>query len=476
MRAKINTPLKNLVLRLQLKNPQAGVRGLCALLAKTHKASLSKSAIANILNEAGRKNLRGRKKARLIYARKSAFYSNIVLLECIDAHAGLFEYLAQSLHVYCAKIKVALLSRIIHLISFAASHPGAFVENLKNAELARISGLYSFPKRKIDYFLQRVKQYKPTISLGAIRENLKFASTVKFYFENGTKGYCDARLSTLWDSPCSISYFFSPFLATRALVGDFTREKVVMINYTKSFDYLSLQVVNFIEGLKAGIRKLEVLDTESHVLETLNTASLKPAFIIGYYPKILNKGISFLGEPKRFRSLRVLLEEVLYTTVSTRFIQPKTNKGIILNSVLIKRKKPTLPVWGMLTDKNEKLEPLVEKYLQLWPLMEAGFSEAMKVIEKYFLDETKARSLDKIIPGQIALEKGEDFAQIIDILAAIFKEEIGDFAFVCAPASLRRSKDGYSIALSPQSGLNSQLKKKFNAAHLSFRGRRVFLQ
>ncbi|MDD5584309.1 MAG: hypothetical protein PHV55_04570 [Candidatus Omnitrophica bacterium] len=471
MRTKINSSLKRLVLRLQKTNPHLGVRGLTSLLATRHHITLSKSAVNTIVQYKGQKRPRGRKKSILAYARKNSSFTGLLLLECIDAHVGLFNHVTEELHVYLPKLRPALLNCIVRLVSFAAYSTYA-KENLRKADFLRMSGLHTFPLHKINYFLARVKEYTPVVSLAKVKDNVKLVSTIKFYFENGTRGFSDARFSTLWDSHCTISYFFSPCIQVRRRIAGMLKERYIFINYTKSFDYLSLLVVRFIEGLQSGLQKVEFLDEGGKVLETVACASIKPSFFIGYYPKILNKGVFFLGQAPRFKRIRAQTE-ALYTTISTRFVQQKTNKGIILNNILLKRKEKELPVWGVLTGTKDRALDCLNDYLQFFPSMDSAFIEEMKVIERFFLDDVRHRDLGAFVPADITFESENDFAGIINILASVFKEEIGNFDFNANIVTFRQSKNNYLFAARSASG---EVKKKFNAADLSFRGKHACLQ
>jgi hypothetical protein len=479
MRTKINPRLEKLVLNARKGNPHLGVRGLAHFLKERYKVSLSKSTIHALLRQkahpsAGREQIekKGRKRCLLMYKRRELENAGLFLLRCIDETIGLSDCVAEELKVYIPREEPGFLKKIITLAGFACYLGGSLKEYALTGNLLSLSGLRSWPSRKINYFLERISTYKPAVNLEKAQDNARGVSTVKLYFENGSLGYCDGTLSTLWDQPCRMRHFFAPLGAVRRRVLALVKEKIFMLNYTKSFDYMSLLAARFIEGLKTGIRKIEFLDENAYVLERLEYGSLKPSFCIGYYPKIVNKGLVFLEPAKRFKKIAVLGGDAFYAQVSTRFLIPQAHAGLVVNNIFLKRKEKTLPSWGIMSDKKENVSYFLKKYLQCWPYMEDIFLADMKIIEDFFTAEETGKDLEKIIPSALTFEKEEDFAKVIEILALIFKETLGNAALKQARGAIAQGKDSFTIMIPT---ISHETKRSFNSSCFYLDGKRAFL-
>lgn len=473
-RANVNSSLKRLVLKEKRKAPYLGVRLLANLLKEKYKVSLSKSAIHKILKNKGIKEGKGRKSSLLVYKKREIENCGLILLRCIDFEVGIFEYLAQELRIYFPKIKIELLEKLITLLSFSSFLDMSLKESIKKSRgLLRLVDLYQLPHLKVNYFLKRLTDYKPVIGLVKLGENLKFVSTLKISFKNGYVSYLDAKLSTFWDGPCQLQYFYSPLKATKTRLAQMLEENVIMVAYTKSFDYISTSVVNFLGGLESGIERIGFLAEKNRLLEEQKFSSFKPYFFIGYYPKILAKGFVFLEEVKRFKGFSWEdIEKFYYTTVLTRFLQLKERKGFILNNVLISRKITSLPSWGILTNKRGDLTGLFERYLELWPYREKSFLEEIQLLEKSLVAQETGAKEQVILPEYIGLEKEEDFSKIAQFLGSFFKQRIGEYEVKKRVGRLILSKNLLKILLKE---VPLEIKNSFNKTSLYLGKRRAFL-
>lgn len=472
MRKAIPLSVKNKVLKEKSSNPHLGVRGLAILLKEKHKINISKSAIHNILKAKGLKLRKGRKRSILLYKRKAIPECGLFLLRCIDQEIGLVEKIAEYLKAYFPRIKEDLLKRLILLMSFSSYLGGGIGKNIKKNGFLRIAGLTTLSHKKIDYFFERIGEYNPAISLKELKDNLKLATTIKLYFQNGDIGYCDGSLTTLWDSPCKIDDFFSFLPCAKTKVSQIAKDKIFMLCYTKSFGHISPTLLQFITGLGSGIKKVDFLGKRAEVLDSISYSNLKLSFFIGYYPRILDKGLDFLEKAKKFKEIDVLGDKVLHTAISTRFSQFKDNKGVILDNILIKRKERSLPSWGILTDKKENINSILKKYLILWPYMESAFLEEIKIIENFFLKSQKSKDLVAFLPKTLNLEKEADFAQIAQILGSIFKESIGELEFKQKSGEFIKGKDVFKVLIG---SIPKKIKKKFNKSHFFLNDKRILL-
>lgn len=471
MRARIDSTHKNLILNEAKKNPHLGVREISKLLKEKHELNISKSTISIILRAKGMQLARGRKKHALLYQSKTIEDCGLLLLKAIDSEVGLYDFLKEELRAYFPHLNVNLIKKLIMMFSFSSYIGGHIEENVKRPGFLRLCECFFYPAKSAKYFSSRTINYKPAISLEKIKEQIKLVSTIKFYFQDNSIGFSDAKLTTLWDGPCNIDDFFMPLYHVKTKLSQLIKDKTIIISYTKSFDYLSTLTTRFINGISSGIKKIELLDEGGKVLEKIECNLSNPVFAIGYYPKILNKGAAFLEKAKRFKRLSLIEGEVLYVPVSTRFSQPKASQAIILNNILIKNKERMLPNWAVLTDRKTNLSYLLKKYMFLWPHTEKTFLSDMKIIENFFLNKESKKSPVKYIPGILNFEKETDFKQITDILAAIFKEQFREAAFINNPGQYILGKDFCKIVLK---NLSVETKKEINNACLYIGGRRVF--
>jgi hypothetical protein len=473
MRTKLNYQLKSLILRLANKNPHLGVRRLSQLLGEKHNIGISKSAISSIIKKSkGREIKLGRKKETLPYKRAEISDCGLFLLRAIDSLVNLIEILTQELKLYFPHLNERWLKKIILLVTFSGYTGVSLEKNAKRSGLLRLVDIYFYPARKIKYFLNRLNTYKPVVSLAAAKKNLSPVSTIRFSFENKATSYLDAKMTTFWDSPCNLSAFFAPLYWAKERLLLMLKDRVIYINYTKSFDYLSSSVVNFIAALAAGIKKIDFLSPENKVLETYAADSLKASYLIGYYPKTFLKSMMFLEKEKEFKKLKVL-EDVLYAPLLTRFAQPKTTQGIILNNLLIKFKEHFSPSWGILAQKTGNLEPALRKYLMFFPYPEKTFLDQMKLIEKSFFSQEEKKDLSQDIPATIFLEREEDFIKIADILYSLFKKEVAETLELKGKRGyLTRNSNCYQLILRD---IPLEPKRKFNSLCLYLGDKRVFI-
>lgn len=480
MPKKIVTPaLRKIVLGEKRRVPHLGVRPLSELLKRKHKINLSKSAINKILISSGLKDKKGRKKSLLIYKAKGLTHCGLFLLRCLDYQVGIFDYLSRELKEYFPKMSKELLKQLIILASFSALINEDPKKSIKREGFLRLAGLGHFPARKMDYFRRRLSRHKPRVDLKSLKENLVRVSTIRILFNNGYCSHFDAKMSTLWSGPCKMEQFSSSLRAAVKLIEQMIEDKTIIIGYTKSFGYLSPLTFDFLKSMDKGIKKVEFLDERGKVLKGLKVNLPKASFFIGYYPEILNKGVTSIGRSKRFKSFFWEgIGEFLCVSSLTRFSQPELKQELTLNNVLIKQGASFLPSWGLLTgnisSRKVRIASFLKKYLYLWPDAEKSFIEDMRIIEKSIFNPSKDRGyLAKMLPKSLVFKDLLDFARVGQILSVIFKEMIwgwepknkeGDFAI---------GKDYLRISLKK---IPREVKKRFNNGRFYLDGRRVFIQ
>lgn len=463
---------KNIILNEAKRNPHLGVREISKLLKEKHQLDISKSTVSIILRAKGIKSARGRKKHILLYQSKIIKDCGLLLLKAIDSELGFYDLLKDELRAYFPHLNANLIKKLITMFSLSSYIGGHIEENAKRPGFLRLCECFFYPAKSAKYFSSRTINYKPAISLEKIKEQIRLISTIKFYFQNNSTGFSDAKLTTLWGGLCNIDDFFMPLHYVKTKLSKLIKDKTIIIGYTKSFDYLSALTSRFIDGISSGINKIELLDKGGKVLERIECNLSSPVFAIGYYPKILGKGASFLEKAKRFKRLPLVEGEILYVPVLTRFSQSKGAQAVILNNILIKNKEKMLPNWAVLTDRKTNLAYLLKKYMFIWPYMEKSFLNDMKIIENFFLNYESKKNLSPHIPHILNFEKEADFKQIADILAAIFKEQFKEADFINNCGQYILGKDFCKIVIK---SLSPETKKEINNACLYIGDRRVFV-
>ena len=479
-RKKIKSEIEKLVLNEKRKSPYLGVRALASLLKNKYKVSLSKSAIHNILKGKGLKSKAGRKEARLIYKNKNEIKNcGLVLLEAVDDQVGLFEHLSSELRTYFPKLDKYFFNRFLILAVFSSLLGKTLKECIHEEGFLRLAGLKRLPISKIDYFDKILAENKLVVKLKPVKENVRLASTIKFYFKNGHEGYSDAKMSTFWDRPCNLEYFYTPLKAARRRIEQMIDDKIIIIGYTKSFDYLSALVFDFMKGLESGLKRIQFLNGQGEVLGEFSPPQSKFRFAIGYYPKIISKGVLILNKQRRFR--RLFWEEIdeFYGQITiSKFLQLKEKEGVILNNVLIRKDLTYPPVWGVFTNFNvgakyNSLFILLKKYLYLWPYLDKGFSEDMKIFEKAFaLPNKKKEYLCRILPEKLVFTNVKDFVWVGQILSVMFKELIWGWEPKAKSGSLIWGKAYVKLFFKKTP---KEMKKNFNKASLCVDRKRAFI-
>ncbi|MFA5272190.1 MAG: hypothetical protein WC412_07655, partial [Candidatus Omnitrophota bacterium] len=469
----ITSSLKKIILQESKRNPHLGVRGLSKILKEKHKFNVSKSAINNILKAKGIKGKKGRKKYILLYQNKKIIEDcALLVLKAIDSQIGLYDFLKKELKTYFPDIETGLLKKILIMLSFS-SRIGVSLENsIKREGFLRIADCYAYPAKKVKSFLKHTVDYKPAISLKEVKENSKIVSTIKFHFFDNSAGFCDAKLTTTWDGYCNIKDFFLPLYHAKARIAYMLKEKVIILNYTKSFDYLSQFTINFIKSLHGGIKRVDFLNEKGQVLDKIECNLEKPTFLIGYYPKILGKGLTFLEKEKRFKKLNTFGGVVYHAPILTRFSQSKSKEAIILNNILIKTKEKYLPNWAVLTDRKANFSLLLKKYLFVWPYMEKVFLDDIKMIENSFSSQDQKKDFVQNIPDTLIFEKEEDYSKISDILFDLLKWQFEEIKFRGSVGTYAIGKDFCKISIN---NLSPETKRKINNTCLYLNNKRVFL-
>jgi len=463
---------KSILVQEAKRNPYMGVRKLAELLKMRHKITISKSTINNVLRKIKGKGKKGRKHEALLYQSRQEEDCAPLILRAFDSQFGLFDVAAQKLWAYMPEVKEENLKRAFVALSLAEFLKKPLGRGADIREILRASDLYSFPSRQVKALCKVAERFKPTINFEHLLGDLKLCSAVKFYFKNGTVSFCDGGFCTFWDRPCYMEQFFVPLSRARKRLRAMVDDNTVIVSYTKSFDYISPLILTFINGISSGIKKVEFLSPRGEVLEAANLEGIALDFLVGYYPKILSKGLHFLRTEKRFKKIEYVTGDIFYLSALTQFFLPKDNKGIILNSILLRRNTRFLPCWGILTNKKSDITFFVNKYLNLWPYMDVTFLEDMETMEKFYTAHYKAPDLSGFLAGAVNLSVGEDFAKIPRLLQNAFEHTIGTIDLAHTRGYIIITKKAVKLVIKKAL---PKVKERFNRGAFYLNNRRVFL-
>ena len=467
--AKIGRDLEGIIKREQRKNPYLGVRKLSLLIKDKYGLTVSKSAVNVVLAKSG-KSAYGRKPYSVMYKRAGSKNTGFLALLCFDVKIGLIDSVTGGLRAYFPRVKVDFLRKITALL-ILSPFMDETSDTAKNKELFKIAGFNLFPSRKADNLICKIRELKPVISTREIKKGLKTVSSVKFHFKGGKDVYCDAKFSTLWEAPCHFSHFHTTLNHTKALLNKFIKDNIIMINYTKSFDYLAPLTVDFISGLGAGVSAIDIISVDKVVLESISFQSpLKFDFLIGYHPKILARGAFVQRYKGRFKRVKVALGELFYNYFVTKFFQPETDKTMMAGNIIISRKSRGGPSWGVITNCQKDKARALQKYISFWPYLEEVFLEDMEIINKYFLTSPEVKKISAVLPPEVILEEKAGFKPFADALWDIFTAAGGETAILHKQGEIFTSRDVYKILLK---NLPSGVKSAFNKTILLLNDKRV---
>jgi hypothetical protein len=478
MKKKIDARLRKLVLNQQRNNPELGVRKLADLLEKKYAVSLSKSSIHCILQSKGTKLKKGPKEAKLAYEKNSIPEAGLLLLRCIDSQIGFFDYLSDELNIYTPKLKKELLKKFIILTSLAALSAEKLNIAVRNQSYLRLAGLYRFPVKKFNYFKKRIVRYQPILELKPVHKNLTIIAGIRIIFNNSRHIYLDSKLATLWDSLPQTDYFFSSLKKCRDRVKQMLSEKLLIIGYTKSFDYLSGLVFELIKGAESEVGKIQFLDKNSKLIKEI-VVNEKINFMVGYYPKGVSKGIKYDKERKHYNRVHVEQLGTFYLmNIYSNFLQTSDRKYVKLFNVLINRKNYGLPNWGLITSSGklsrQKTEQIFKSYIYLWPDLENNLFEGAKEIEASFVsNEVKKNGVIGIIPGKLVFLDLSHFSRVGQLLAVIFKEFVTGIEPKRRRGFFEKGKD-YLLLTLPN--MPNKVKKVLDQQAFFLDQRRVFFR
>ena len=478
-RKKISISVERIVLQEARKNRHLGVRPLSDLLFKKHNIKISKSAINKILVSSGLHENKGRKRAILLYKSRGIKNCGLILLRCLDYRIGIFDNINKDLKNHFPKLGTEIFKKLV-IFSSLASFVGKDPRKIAQEQgFLRLAGIQHLPSSKMDYFSETIRDTRPAVDLSPVKEGLKLVSTIKFNFKNGRHSYTDAKMSTLWYEPCNIGYFFLNQTAAIKIINNMLKDKILFIGYTKSFDYLSKLVFDFLEGVNSGIDTIELLDKDGTFIKELEVESGGFSALVGYCPKILNKGMFFVTKPKKpKRFYWDELGEFFCTYILTRFLQDKEKKGVILNNVLIRKDFSSDPAWGIIIGgnisiKKAKLASHLKKYFYFWPYTERAFFEDLAIIEKSLVSPKKTKDyLAKMVPAKLVFKDILDFSRIAQILSIFFKEMIWGWEPKNKSGDFVVGKDFIKINLK---NVPKNARKAFNQIPLYLNKKRVFL-
>lgn len=475
---KITDKDKRLILKEKRNNPYLGVRALSTKIKDKYNIEISKSTIHKIFKKQGIKSKPGRKETSLLYQKRKVKECGFILLKALDSHLGIFKYLQDELNIYFPRLSKELLYKFIFLVSLSNLSGGNLRQNIEQSGFLRIAGLKRFPVKKFNYFKNKLTKYKPIADLEPVKEKLIFVSSIKFYFKNGSQGICDAKMATLWQDICDVDYFYLPLFGALSLFNQMLKNKLIIIGYVKSFDYLSALAFNFVKGVQSGVKRVEFLDQKGKIVYKTAIEQERLRFILGFNSKILAQGTEFLVKSKAVTCLNLAdMGEYYLRDCFIKFLQPTDNQYIELNNVLIKKSKKLSAFWGILSlgeAKNVKLnwDKIVKSYFKFWPDINNAFENDLKVIQKSFLSQNKVFPLANILPSHLKLGNINAFSRLGQLVSVLFKEMLNGWEPKGKKGDFVETSQFIKVFIEK---CPKKVKRKFNHCSFLIRGKRVVL-
>lgn len=478
MKKKIDARLKKLILNKHKINPGLGVRKLALLLEKEHGISLSKSTVHSVLQSNKVKLKKGPKKAKLAYRKNSLAEGGLIVLRCIDNQIGFSDYLTEELNIYFPKLRKELLKKFIILSSFASLSAQKLEKVVSEKSFLRLSGLERFPVKKFNYFRQQINRYQPTVELQPLDKNLVIVTGVKIVFFDGSYIFSDPQLATLWDSLPQADYFFSSVKSCRDKIVRMIKDKLLIIGYSKSFEYISTLVLKLIKGFKRGVKEVQLVDKDFKVIERLEIDK-NTEVALGYYPQGVSKGIKLTRGNKRYRQVHLeQLGSFYLMNINIEFVQDYGKQGVILPNVLINKRNHGLPNWGLISSADKiskaKAHSIFKVYIYLWPEMEKNLFRGTKEIERSLLTQERQKNeIVEIMPHKLIFSKLSSFGRVGQLLSVIFKELVEGIEPKRKKGFLEKGRDYILVVLSNLAG---KTKKRLNQQVFFIDGKRVFFR
>ena len=468
MRKKIDSKVRATVLRLKKTKPHLGVRDIAEYFKSHYNLPLSKSAVAGILVSRGLKSRKGPKCAIALYKGRGLPCAGLFLLAGVDQRFGLSRAAAESFAR--AGFKGGRQSEnLIFFLSLAAQAGLSPVQAFSRKDLARISGLKGLKRGQVDEFLDWLAASSPRVELSGVKRGMAQAASLKLDFVNGAQVFCDAGMRTFFKGVCRPREFFLPIEVVRRNITAMLSRNTLTVAYTKSFDHLSRECLGFLSGAAGGLRRLQALDADGRTLEEFTVPSGKLHVVVGFYPKILSRGLSGLARSSRLKKIDFPLGGVYYSSAAAKTVSGGAAGGIAVNAFLLKAGAKSSPAyWGLISDRSDP--GALADYFYAWPCPHKDFLEGLASLENFFLGpKHEGHGLD--LPENFKVAAYQDLGKLADICCDILHEQAPGLKLDC-PGTLSRGKDFQRLYLSQGSLAN---KEKLNRAALYHGDKRLFL-
>jgi hypothetical protein len=462
---KITTAIRRIVLRENNLAPYRGVRELARLLESKHKIKISKSTIANILKSKSCQLKSGPKKATARYQRKQSSQCGLLLLKSLDSHIGLVDRVVKELNPTFPAIPAKTLKKVVLFLSFSYFCAKEPFYSKVNRDFLKLAGLGQIPSRLISHITKILNQTnKLTIDLSSLAQEVGTVTTIKFTFNDGTFGYCDAGMNTFWSGLCRFERFFATYRSATAKLLSMVKDGVFLIGYTRSLDYISLTTFAFMASAAGGLEKIEMIDETGAAVLELPFKQKKASFLFGYSPQVLKKGVIPVSGTNRLRHIVRGGNRELYGKIfQARLSCGEPQEELFFSSTLIKDKIDSEFNWGIFSNipkSRRNFITYIRKYINAHRYAAGNFFQDMKAIEEEALGcQHKPSDLSRLIPKRLVIADCRDFAKIAQILSIIFKEIVGGWEPKAKKGSWHRQGDLISAHIA---GVPGPVKANFN--------------
>jgi len=253
----------------------------------------------------------------------------------------------------------------------------------------------------------------------------------------------------------------------------------VIIGYTRSFGYLSLRSFHCLEGFKAGLEKIALLDQKGRVLVEMAPKKPKIGLIFGYSTQIVSLGVSYSLAPKRLQ--RFFWEELgqFYSRKAGAKFTSAQGQELAVDNILVSREAKTSPSWGIVSTlplggKDSNLPRVLKDYFYAWPCLSQDFFREMRALDQSLAAPAapEGNDLAKMLPQRLVISQPLDLVRVGQVLSAMFKEVVWGWEPKGKSGNFTIAKDHIRIFLKDTP---LKVKKKFNQAGLYLGEKRIFI-
>jgi len=478
-----------------------GCRKLSALLYSKYKIRFSKSAVNHLLVSSGKGRRPGRKEEIVPFKSKLLNNAGLVFVKKAFYDSGIGQIISDYISVYRDVFNFKKALFLYELCIYAAFLKEEPEDIFKSEAVFKLLGLnQGLSLKEIKRFKQGGKERSGVFfkDNSLLNEGLQQVSALEIVFHQGKASvFLDPQLKSVWSSSEDIPSVFSLSLSrARENLNWCMRKNLWVIEGFPYFSGFPPAMRRLLKAFPWQVSWIKIWGQKKELLDTIEVRLLKEfKFIIGFIPQD-----SFFSQGKilhRTKACQYLLPH-LYTDVyadriKTKYSELIGEEGVIINNVLLRKRRRSRPFFGILTNlEKTSLKKVLFSHLLSWPYLDKGFSRFLETVQSASFSDKKLE-IEQYLPdfNEFAGEKG-DIAFFTELLKKHlfysfsssqypFSDESLDILIHLKGRFLKETKDIIRIVLNlpaefPHRAEVSSLSAFFNEGMISSRMKRYFLR